>query len=267
MARPTRAGPGQSRPTQRPGSSPEPQQSPPQPTFPSDRDEPRSGQRRAGKRAAPRKGARRPGEDQPGPTSDPWERYFRPPDSRQRAAYPPPTVSPPRPGVPQNHKEPFRYPEPLPRRRAPGGGRPPDGEDDRTLALEIPWVPEGPGTGSQPRVGTQPNLARSSAVMAVGTFASRGTGFLRTFMLLYAIGTGGLADAYNNSNALPQTVYYLFLGGVFTSVMVPLMVKAARNHPDRGEAYAERIFTLGVVALLTVTVTGTSRSGWSRCSP
>ena len=97
--------------------------------------------------------------------------------------------------------------------------------------------------------------------MAAGTFVSRGTGFLRTFMLLFAIGTGGLADAYNNSNALPQTVYYLFLGGVFTSVMVPLMVKAAKKDPDRGEAYAERIFTLGVIALLTVTVAGTLLAG------
>ncbi|HXB51088.1 MAG TPA: murein biosynthesis integral membrane protein MurJ [Streptosporangiaceae bacterium] len=154
----------------------------------------------------------------------------------------------------------MHYPEALPRRAGPGGGRPPDDGDDRTLILEVP-VAEGPGTGSQPRAGTQPNLARSSAVMAAGTFVSRGTGFLRTFMLLYAIGTGRLADAYNNSNALPQTVYYLFLGGVFTSVMVPLMVKAARNDPDRGEAYSERIFTLGVVALLTVTVVGTLLAG------
>jgi len=97
--------------------------------------------------------------------------------------------------------------------------------------------------------------------MALGTLVSRGTGFLRTFILLYAIGTAGLADAYNNANALPQTVYYLMLGGVFTSVMVPLMVKAAKNDPDRGEAYAERIFTLGVVALATVTVVGTLLAG------
>lgn len=97
--------------------------------------------------------------------------------------------------------------------------------------------------------------------MGLGTLVSRGTGFLRTFVLLFAIGTAGLADAYNNANALPQTVYYLMLGGVFTSVMVPLMVKAAKNGPDRGEAYAERIFTLGVVALLTVTVAGTLLAG------
>ena len=47
------------------------------------------------------------------------------------------------------------------------------------------------------------------------------------------------------------------LGGIFTAVVVPLLVRAAKEDPDRGEAYAERIFTLGVVSLLIVTVVAT----------
>jgi putative peptidoglycan lipid II flippase len=90
--------------------------------------------------------------------------------------------------------------------------------------------------------------------MALGTIVSRLTGFLRTFVFVAALGVGQLANAYNNANTLPNTVYYLMLGGIFTSVVVPLLVKAAKENPDRGEAYAERIFTLGVVALLVVTV-------------
>ena len=66
-----------------------------------------------------------------------------------------------------------------------------------------------------------------------------------------------LSGAYNNSNTLPNTVYYLMLGGIFTAVVVPLLVRAAKEDPDRGEAYAERIFTLGVVSLLIVTVVAT----------
>jgi putative peptidoglycan lipid II flippase len=73
-----------------------------------------------------------------------------------------------------------------------------------------------------------------------------------------AIGTGQLGDAYNNSNTLPNTIYYLMLGGIFTSVVVPLLVKAAKEDPDRGEGYAERIFTLGVVSLLLITVVATA---------
>jgi len=93
--------------------------------------------------------------------------------------------------------------------------------------------------------------------MAVGTLVSRGTGFLRTLVLVYAVGTGMLGNAYNNANTLPNTVYYLMLGGIFTSVVVPLLVRAARRDPDHGEAYAQRMFTLGALALLGVTVVAT----------
>jgi murein biosynthesis integral membrane protein MurJ len=119
-----------------------------------------------------------------------------------------------------------------------------------------------PSTGPQ-RVSdnTSPNLARSSRAMALGTIASRGTGFLRTLVLVVVLGSTSLADAYNNSNTLPNTVYYLMLGGIFTAVVVPLLVRAAKEDPDRGEGYAERIFTLGVVALLIVTVIGTLLAG------
>ena len=117
-----------------------------------------------------------------------------------------------------------------------------------------------PGT---PRpAGTQrSSLIRSSAGMAVGTLVSRGTGFLRTLVLVYAVGIGALGNAYNNANTLPNTVYYLMLGGIFTSVVVPLLVRAARRDPDRGEAYAQRIFTLGALALLAVTVLATLLAG------
>jgi murein biosynthesis integral membrane protein MurJ len=97
--------------------------------------------------------------------------------------------------------------------------------------------------------------------MAVGTLVSRGTGFLRTLVLAYAVGVNGLGDAYNNANTLPNTVYYLMLGGIFTSVLVPLLVRAAKRDPDRGEAYAQRMFTLGALALLAVTVLATLLAG------
>jgi putative peptidoglycan lipid II flippase len=97
--------------------------------------------------------------------------------------------------------------------------------------------------------------------MAIGTLVSRVTGFLRTLVLVYAIGTSYLGNAYNNANTLPNTVYYLMLGGIFTSVVVPLLVKAAKRDPDHGEAYAQRMFTLGAVALLVVTVVATLAAG------
>ncbi len=94
--------------------------------------------------------------------------------------------------------------------------------------------------------------------MAIGTLVSRATGFLRTLVLVYAMGTVALGNAYNNANTLPNTVYYLMLGGIFTAVVVPLLVRAGQRDPDRGEAYTQRMFTLGTLALFGVTVVATT---------
>jgi putative peptidoglycan lipid II flippase len=93
--------------------------------------------------------------------------------------------------------------------------------------------------------------------MAVGTLASRGTGFLRTLMLVYALGVSGIANAYNNANTLPNAVYDLMLGGILTSVIVPLLVTAAKRDSDGGEAYDQRMFTLATSALFILTVLAT----------
>lgn len=106
-------------------------------------------------------------------------------------------------------------------------------------------------------VASGAGLVRSGGIMAAGTLVSRLTGFARTAVLLYAIGTKGLGDAYNVANSLPNAVYDLALGGILTSVAVPLLVNAARRHGDRGEAYQQRLFTLGVLALGGITVIAT----------
>ena len=48
--------------------------------------------------------------------------------------------------------------------------------------------------------------------MAMGTLISRITGFLRTFVFVFALGTATLANAYNNANTLPNAVYNLMIG-------------------------------------------------------
>ena len=89
--------------------------------------------------------------------------------------------------------------------------------------------------------------------MALGTIASRGTGFLRTLIIGVAIGTV-VGDAYNAANTIPNIIYELLLGGVLTSVVVPLLVAAARKDDDAGEAYAQRLLTVVVVGLGAVTL-------------
>ena len=105
------------------------------------------------------------------------------------------------------------------------------------------------------------NVVRSSGVMALGTLASRGTGFLRTLVLVYVLGTAVVSQAYNNANTLPNAVYDLMLGGILTSVVVPLLVNAAKRDADGGEAYDQRMFTLTTVALAVLTVAATLAAG------
>ena len=161
----------------------------------------------------------------------------------------------------------YRPPEDLRPRYPQPGYRPPPGAPGGVGGPPGTPPPGGPPRGPRPsrsagtRATPRSSLVRSSAGMAAGTLVSRGTGFLRTLVLVAAIGVAGLGNAYNNANTLPNTVYYLMLGGIFTSVVVPLLVRAAKRDPDRGEAYAQRMFTLGAVALLVVTVVATLLAG------
>ncbi|HUA41058.1 MAG TPA: murein biosynthesis integral membrane protein MurJ [Streptosporangiaceae bacterium] len=109
----------------------------------------------------------------------------------------------------------------------------------------------------RPADGGSASIVRSSGVMAVGTLGSRLTGFLRTLVQNYALGAVGIAEAYNLSNTLPNVVYNLALGGILTSVIVPLIVAASRRGSDRGEGYDQRMFTLITAALLGITVIAT----------
>jgi putative peptidoglycan lipid II flippase len=88
----------------------------------------------------------------------------------------------------------------------------------------------------------------------IASLVSRITGFVRTAAITAAIGAAGLVpDAYNTSNTLPNIVYELLLGGVLTSVVVPLLVHAQERDPDGGDAYAQRLLSLMTTVLIAAT--------------
>jgi putative peptidoglycan lipid II flippase len=100
------------------------------------------------------------------------------------------------------------------------------------------------GTGS---------VARNSAVMAIGTIVSRATGLLRQIILTAVIGSLLFADAYTLANTFPNMVYELLLGGVLTSVVVPLLVKAEKHDPDGGVAFIQRLLTMTLTVFTAIT--------------
>jgi len=87
--------------------------------------------------------------------------------------------------------------------------------------------------------------------MAIGTVASRITGFLRTATLVAVLGVGGVRQAFEVSNTLPNSLYDLLLGGVLTATLVPVLVQARAKNED--EAYAQRLLTLLLLALTGLT--------------
>jgi putative peptidoglycan lipid II flippase len=101
----------------------------------------------------------------------------------------------------------------------------------------------------------EPSLARSGVAMATGTLASRITGFLRTVVIAAALGRY-LGDSYNVANTIPNILYDLLLGGVLSSIVIPLLVQAATRGEEEGTAYAQRLMTIVAAALTVVAVLG-----------
>ncbi|MEU8371536.1 murein biosynthesis integral membrane protein MurJ [Micromonospora sp. NPDC048894] len=108
-------------------------------------------------------------------------------------------------------------------------------------------------TAPPQEVVAETSAAANSAVMAVGSLVSRGTGFIRNLMIGAALGSA-VGDAFTTAQFLPNQVYEFLLGGVLTSVLIPVLVRRRKADPDRGEAYAQRLLTLAVLALAVTVV-------------
>ncbi|MGI5196626.1 murein biosynthesis integral membrane protein MurJ [Streptomyces sp. CA-288835] len=155
-------------------------------------------------------------------------------DQQQGGAYPParpPGVSSP-PGVPSPTPEP-----------APAAPQSPP-----------PAPASAPTAASKKSGGRASGLLKSSAVMAAGTMVSRLTGFIRSALIVAALGTALLGDTFQVTYQLPTMIYILTVGGGLNSVFVPQLVRAMKEDEDGGEAYANRLLTLVMVALGALTL-------------
>ena len=126
-----------------------------------------------------------------------------------------------------------------------------------------------PSTGPPP-AGLSPGDARdiyvrNTVVMTVGTTLSRFTGFLRVAAQAAALGVVGsaLADTYNRANTTPNILYELALGGILTSVFVPVFVEWTQER-GRDDAWgvADRVLTLTAVGLSAIAVLAAVLAPW-----
>lgn len=102
-------------------------------------------------------------------------------------------------------------------------------------------------------------LARATALMSVGTVLSRVTGLLRIAAIVAALGVaeGRLADTYNLASTAPVIINELVLGGILTSVFVPVFVELLEKEGrERAWEVASAIINLALVVLMAMTVIG-----------
>jgi putative peptidoglycan lipid II flippase len=84
--------------------------------------------------------------------------------------------------------------------------------------------------------------------MSVATTLSRITGYVRTMVQAAVLGSGVVvSNAYTFSNSLPNQVYELFMGGLLSSIFIPILIDRMSQH---GEPDARRLTN----ALLTIIV-------------
>ncbi|MFJ5774760.1 murein biosynthesis integral membrane protein MurJ [Streptomyces sp. NPDC093094] len=118
---------------------------------------------------------------------------------------------------------------------------------------EPPAATSAPAAPAARKGGRASSLMKSSALMAAGTMVSRLTGFIRSAMIVSALGLGLLGESFQLAYQLPTMIYILTVGGGLNSVFVPQLVRAMKDDEDGGEAYANRLLTLVMVALAALT--------------
>ena len=126
-------------------------------------------------------------------------------------------------------------------------------------------TPDSPEGVDLPPEDSQAAFVRNTAVMSVGTALSRVTGFLRLSAMAYALGIAEtrLADAYNIANITPNIIYELALGGILTSVFLPVFVEWLQS---RGREAAwdvgRKVLAIAAVSLSIISALGIVLAPW-----
>jgi putative peptidoglycan lipid II flippase len=105
------------------------------------------------------------------------------------------------------------------------------------------------------------STAGNSAVMAAGSLVSRVIGFVRNMLIGMTLGAG-IGDAYTSAQFLPGQIYELLLGGILSSVLIPLLVRRRKADPDGGLLFTQRLLTFTVVTLGVATALVVAAAPW-----
>lgn len=76
-------------------------------------------------------------------------------------------------------------------------------------------------------------------------------------VLAATLGTAVVSNAYTVASALPNWIYELFLGGIFYSIFIPILIERITNHGEEdAQALTNALFTVALPLLAVVAVVG-----------
>ncbi|MGB3683064.1 MAG: murein biosynthesis integral membrane protein MurJ [Rubrobacteraceae bacterium] len=100
-------------------------------------------------------------------------------------------------------------------------------------------------------------LLRSMLSISAATFLSRATGYVRIMVFAALLGTGVVSQAFSVASALPNWIYELFLGGIFYSIFIPILIERITNHGEEdAQALTNALFTVALPLLAVVAAFG-----------
>nr|WP_205864903.1 lipid II flippase MurJ [Planctomonas sp. JC2975] len=99
-------------------------------------------------------------------------------------------------------------------------------------------------------------------MLASGTMVSRVLGFVRSWVLIQAIGVIAVgANAYGTATQVPNSIYAIIAQGLLSAILVPQIVRAS-VHADGGKAYINKLVTLGILIFAGVAIVATLMAPW-----
>ncbi len=105
------------------------------------------------------------------------------------------------------------------------------------------------------------STAGRSAVMAAGSLVSRIIGFVRNALIGMTLGDV-IGNAYTSAQFLPGQIYELLLGGILSSVLIPLLVRRRKADPDGGLEFTRKLLTFAMVSLAVATALVVAAAPW-----
>lgn len=122
---------------------------------------------------------------------------------------------------------------------------------------ELPIISKHAGTDRTLARAAQPepddaaaNVGSSAALISICVMISRITGFARTWIMAFALGSTLLSSSYQVANGLPNMLYEMVVGGILVTAFLPVYMSVKKKLGQQASnEYASNLLTIVVMFL------------------